>query len=71
VRRGQCVSPQGVTFLCLSMPAVMFVGGVVAATVELIGQSRPIHEYGSVSRWIVMYPDTFAQLCVAWWEEGG
>ena len=35
----------------------MFVGGVVAATVELINtDSLPVHEYGAVARWIVMYP---------------
>ena len=37
--------------------AVMFVGGVVAATVELINSdSSPVHEYGAYTRWIVMYP---------------
>jgi len=43
-----------------SVDVVMFVGGVVAATVELISLdsaiSRPVHSYGTVSRWIVMYP---------------
>lgn len=35
----------------------MFIGGVVAATVELINSdSRPVHEFGAASRWIVMYP---------------
>lgn len=40
--------------------AVLFVGGIVAATVELISLdddiSRPVHSYGTVSRWIIMYP---------------
>ena len=41
----------------LFIGAVMFVGGVVAATVELINSgSEPVHEYGAVARWIVMYP---------------
>ena len=39
---------------------VLFIGGVVAATVELISLdpaiSVPVHSYGTVSRWIVMYP---------------
>ena len=31
----------------------------MAATVELINsESIPVHQYGQVSRWFVMYPDT-------------
>ena len=37
---------------------VLFVGAVMAATVELISltDSTPIHSYGAVTRWICMYP---------------
>lgn len=39
---------------------VLFIGGVVAATVEIINfGSVPVHEYGTVTRWIVMYPSMF------------
>ncbi len=43
--------------MIVALSTVMFVGGVVAATVELINsQSSPVHSYGAVTRWIVMYP---------------
>ncbi len=36
---------------------VMFIGGVVAATMETINEnSLPVHSFGVVARWIVMYP---------------
>ncbi len=35
---------------------MLFVGGVVAATVELINlNSLPVHSYGTGARWIIMY----------------
>lgn len=50
----------------------MFVGGVVAATVELISLdpaiSAPVHSYGTVSRWIVMYPWILLTKH-SWWSE--
>ena len=35
---------------------VLFIGGIVAATVEIIELSTPVHSFGAVSRWLIMYP---------------
>ena len=54
---GVCVSC--VLTSTLSWLAVLFIGGVVGATVETIeldNTDQPPHYFGAVTRWMVMYP---------------
>ena len=42
---------------CFFVSAVIFIGGIVAATVDTITlDSNVPHNFGAVTRWIVMYP---------------
>ena len=42
---------------CFCVSAVIFIGGIVAATVDTITlDGRAPHSFGAVTRWIVMYP---------------
>ena len=46
-----CLEP---VFLCAS---VLFIGGIVGATVETIElENDEPHNFGAVTRWMVMYP---------------